>query len=266
MIRRLCPLSWRAPLLAAMLVVAVGLVPAPAAAQDVLVFAAASLKNALDDIGALYQKASGHKVTASYAASSVLAKQVENGAPADVFISADVDWVDYLDQRKLIKPETRINLLGNRLVLVAPKAEAAPLAITNGFPLAQRLGTGRLAVGDPAHVPAGKYARAALEHLGVWSSVADRLAPAASVREALALVSRGEAPFGIVYQTDAGVDPGVAIVGTFPADSYPPVIYPGAIVAGSENPNAVTFLGFLGGPSARSVFEHYGFTVLATPK
>jgi molybdate transport system substrate-binding protein len=262
------PLSWRGPLLAALLVAAAGvLAPVPAAAQDVLVFAAASLKNALDDIGGLYQKASGHKVTVSYAASSVLAKQVENGAPADVFLSADLDWLDYLAGHQLIKPETRINLLGNRLVLIAPKAEATPVAIADGFPLAERLGaSGRLAVGDPAHVPAGKYARAALEHLGVWASVADRLAPAASVREALALVSRGEAPLGIVYETDARVDPGVVIVGTFPEDSHPPVIYPGAIVATSDNPNAVTFLGFLRAPSAVSVFEHYGFTVLAPQK
>ncbi len=195
---------------------------APASAQDqkLVIFAAASLKDALDEVNTAYQHEKGQETATSYAASSTLAKQIEAAAPADVFISADLDWMDYLAKRNLIKPETRANLLGNRLVLIAPADSAAKLGIAPNFPLAQALGNGRLAIADPNGVPAGRYGKAALESLGVWSSVADRLAPAENVRATLLLVSRGEAPLGIVYQTDANSDKGVKIVGTFPAE-YP---------------------------------------------
>src|SRR5215475_6101268 len=193
-------------LLASTLLIFVGAAwSTPASAQDgkLVVFAAASLKDALDEVNAGYRREKGQETATSYAASSTLAKQIEAAAPADVFISADLDWMDYLAKKNLIKPETRANLLGNRLVLIAPVNSAAKLGIAPNFPLAQALGNGRLAIADPNGVPAGRYAKTALESLGVWSSVADRLAPAENVRATLALVSRGEAPLGIVYQTDA---------------------------------------------------------------
>src|SRR5580700_1944110 len=208
----------------------------PAWADDVLFFAAASLKNALDAIDDQYQKDTGKHVIVSLAASSMLAKQIESGAPADIFISADLDWMDYLAERKLIKPETRKNLVGNTLVLVAPANSTVTLTIASNFPLAQTLGSERLAMADPRAVPAGKYGQAALEKLGVWSSVAGKVAAAENVRATLLLVARGEAPLGIVYATDALADKSVKIVGEFPADSHPPVIYPIAAVAGSSNP------------------------------
>ena len=191
-----------------LLVLSAALVAERAAAQgrDVLVFAAASLKNALDDANAEYQKQTGRKVVVSYGASPTLAKQIEAAAPADVLIAADLDWMDYLAQRRLIKPETRRNLLGNRLVLISPSGAQQDVKIVNGFPLANLLGTGRLAMADPDSVPAGKYGKAALEHLGVWSSVQARIARAENARAALALVSRAEAPLGIVYQTDAAAE------------------------------------------------------------
>lgn len=235
---------------------------ADAPSADLVVFAAASLKNALDDIDTLYTKETGGRAKVSYAASSVLAKQIEAGAPADVFVSADLDWMDYLEQRKLIKPGTRVNLLANRIVLIAPAASPVTLTIAPNFPLAQALGTGRLAMGDPAGVPAGKYGKAALEALGVWSSVASRLAPAENVRAALLLVSRGETPLGIVYQTDAVADQGVKIVGSFPADCHPPITYPLAIVQRSTNPASTGYVAFLRSPATRQSFEKQGFTVL----
>jgi len=231
-----------------------------ALAKDVVVFAAASLKNALDDASTAYQKDTGTKVLISYAASSTLARQIENGAPADLFISADLDWLDYLQQRKLIKPETRLTLLGNKLALIASASSTAKVAIGPGFPLANLLGDERLAIADPGAVPAGKYAKSALEKLGVWSAVASRLAPAEDVRAALLLVSRGEARLGIVYATDAAADPGVRIVGTFPDDSHPPIVYPAGEVAGSANPAATAFLDFLKSERARPFFERQGFT------
>src|SRR5215813_12696333 len=237
-------------------------VPASAQAESLIVFAAASLKDALDEVNAAYQREKGQEAAASYAASSTLAKQIEAAAPADVFISADLDWMDYLAKKNLIKPETRANLLGNRLVLIAPVNSAAKLGIAPNFPLAQALGNGRLAIADPNGVPAGRYGKAALESLGVWSSVADRLAPAENVRATLALVSRGEAPLGIVYQTDANSDKGVKIVGTFPEDTHPPIIYPIAVVRSSTNRGAPAYLTFLKSPVARPIFEKQGFTVL----
>jgi molybdate transport system substrate-binding protein len=237
-------------------------VPAPAQAQKLFVFAAASLKDALDEANAIYQREKGQDTATSYAASSTLAKQIEAAAPADVFISADLDWMDYLAKRNLIKPETRANLLGNRLVLIAPVNSGGKLSIAPNFPLAQALGDGRLAIADPNGVPAGRYGKAALESLGVWSSVADRLAPAENVRATMALVSRGEAPLGIVYQTDANSDKGVQIVGTFPENTHPPIIYPIAVVTTSTNPGASGYVAFLKSSAARPIFEKHGFTVL----
>jgi molybdate transport system substrate-binding protein len=213
-------------------------------------------------VNAAYQREKGQETATSYAASSTLAKQIEAAAPADVFISADLDWMDYLAKKNLIKPETRANLLANRLVLIAPADSAAKLGIVPNFPLAQALGNGRLAIADPNGVPAGRYGKAALESLGVWSSVADRLAPAENVRATLALVSRGEAPLGIVYQTDAASDKAVKIVGTFPQDTHPPIIYPIAVVTSSTNRGAPVYIAFLKSPAARPIFEKQGFTVL----
>lgn len=247
----------------------------PARAEDgtggVLVFAAASLKNALDEAMAGYKDATGKAATASYAASSALAKQIEQGAPADLFISADLAWMDYLQERKLIATDSRGNLLGNSLVLVAAKdggAATSEVAIGPGFDLAGLLGAdGRLAVGEVRSVPAGKYAKAALEKLGAWSGVEGRLAQAESVRAALALVSRGEAPLGIVYRTDAAADPNVTIVGTFPEDSHPAIIYPAAVTAEpSDAAAAQAFLAWLRtAPAAKAAFEKQGFTFIGAP-
>jgi len=250
----------RRRLLAALAVI-FGLVAA-APAHAVVVFAAASLKNALDAVAAQYRSDTGRQVTLSYAASSTLAKQIEAGAPADIFISADLDWMNYLGQRGLLKSGSRVDLLGNRLVLIAPADSKAALAIAAGFPLAAALGEGRLAMADPAAVPAGKYGKAALEALGVWPAVKDRIAVAENVRAALLLVARGEAPLGIVYATDAAVEPGVKIVATFPADTHPPIIYPMAIAASSAEPEAGVFAAYLEGPTAKAIFEKQGFAVL----
>ena len=237
-------------------------VAASAQNAKLVIFAAASLKDALDQVNAAFQHEKGQETATSYAASSTLAKQIEAAAPADVFISADLDWMDYLAKRNLVKLETRANLLGNRLVLIAPVNSAVQLAIGLNFPLAPALGNGRLAIADPNSVPAGKYGKAALEALGAWSSVADRLAPAENVRATLALVSRGETPLGIVYQTDADSDKRVKIVSTFPENTHPPIIYPIAVVASSTNPAALGYLAYLKSPTARSIFEKQGFTVL----
>jgi molybdate transport system substrate-binding protein len=232
-------------------------------AQDVLVFAAASLTNALDQAVRLFEQRGGTGTKISYAASSTLAKQIEAGAPADVFISADLDWMDYLEQRHLIKPATRENLLGNRLVLIAPADSNLKIEIKPGMNLAGLIGGGRLAMADPGTVPAGKYGKAALEKLGVWSSVNGKVAPAENVRAALLFVSRREAPLGIVYATDAAADQRVKVVGVFPEDTHPPIIYPAALTADSKNPKAPQLLEFLGSSAARPVFEKEGFTVLA---
>jgi molybdate transport system substrate-binding protein len=246
-------LGWAAGILAATVSAA------PAAAEDkVTVFAAASMKNALDNAN----KTWGHEVTVSYAASSALAKQIENGAPADVFISADLDWMNYLSDRKLVKEETRTNWLGNRIVLVAAKEAAKPVEIKPGFDLAGLLGNGKLAMGEPSSVPAGKYGKAALEKLGVWSAVEKNVASAESVRAALALVSPGEAPYGIVYQTDAAADPGVGVVGKFPEDTHPPIIYPIAVLTEAKSPEAASYVDYLKSAKAAAFFEKEGFTVL----
>ncbi len=233
----------------------------PAAAQDLLVFAAASLKNALDEADAAYQRQGGAKVAASYAASGALAKQLGNGAPADVFISADLAWMAYVQGKGLIQPASRASFLGNRLVLVGPATSATAVEIGPGFPLASLLGGGRLAMGDPQSVPAGKYGQQALLQLGVWDQVKDRTALTDNVRAALALVSRGEAPYGIVYETDVRADPGTKVVGAFPDGSYPPVVYPIALTA-SAKPEAAAYVAWLRSPAARPFFEKQGFSVL----
>ena len=228
------------------------------------VFAAASLKESLDEAATAYQKATGQPVRVSYAASSALARQIEQGAPADVFLSADLDWMDYLEQRKLVDAQSRRNLLGNTLVLVAPtKGDTSPLALRNGVDLLPRLGKqGRLALALTASVPAGKYAKAAFESLGVWKALQPRVAEAESVRAALMLVARGEAPLGVVYGSDAKAEPDVRVVATFPADSHPPVIYPVARIATSRHPQAAAFTRWLDTPAATEIFKRHGFKVL----
>ena len=242
---------------------------AVAAAGPVVVFAAASLKNALDAIAARWQATTGGPVTISYAATSTLAKQIDNGAPADIFISADRRWMDYLQERTLIATKSRIDLLGNSLVLIAPAdsplGRKRPVSIAPGFPLAALLGDGRLAMADPNSVPAGIYGKAALTTLGVWAAVADRIAAAENVRAALLLVARGEAPLGIVYKTDAHAEPMVKIVATFPAASHPPIVYPMALTR-SARPRAAAFAQYLRGAAARALFEAQGFTVLDTAR
>ena len=243
--------------------------PTPAAqgaGRDVLVFAAASLKTALDEIASAWARESGGgRAVVSYAASSALAKQIEQGAPADLFASADLDWMDYAQARGLIRPETRVSLLGNRLVLVAPRDAALSLDLAPGLDLAAALGSGRLAMAHVEAVPAGKYGKAALERLGAWAGVKDRIAQAENVRAALLLVSRGEAPLGIVYRTDAAADPQVRIVATFPEGSHPPIVYPVALTTASASPDAAGLLAFLRGPAARAAFERQGFMVLNRP-
>ncbi|MEK1932935.1 MAG: molybdate ABC transporter substrate-binding protein [Pararhizobium sp.] len=247
---------------AAVWIGAVPLAQPAAAAEKVTVFAAASLKNALDAVNAAWRKEAGKETTVSYAASSALAKQIEAGAPADVFISADLAWMDYVGEKKLIKEDTRANLLGNRIVLVTGKQDAAPVDIKQGFDLKGLLGDEKLAMGAVDSVPAGKYGKAALEKLGVWSSVEKNVAGGENVRAALLLVSKGEAPYGIVYKTDAAADIGVTVVGTFPEDSHPPIVYPISITAESKNPDAAAYVEFVKSAEAAALFEAQGFTVL----
>jgi molybdate transport system substrate-binding protein len=242
--------------------VATTLAPTQAQRGDLVIFAAASLKSALDAVNAEWQKETGKKASISYGASSALAKQIEQGAPAHMFVSADLDWMDYVAGKKLIKSETRSNLLGNRIVLIAPKDKATPVEIKSGFNLAAVLGDGRLSMASVDSVPAGKYGKAALEKLGAWASVSGKIAQAENVRAALLLVSRGEAPAGIVYQTDAAADPNVKIIGTFPQDTHSPIIYPIALTAGPSHPDADGFLAFIKSAKARPLFEAQGFMVL----
>ena len=235
--------------------------PLPAAdtpKQELLVFAAASLTNVLDEIGTTYAQQTGQPVKFSYAASSALARQLEAGARADVFFSADLEWMDYVQARTLIDRSTRRNVLGNRLVLVAPADSRVELKIAPGFALAPTLGKGRLATGDPDTVPVGKYARSALTSLGVWNDVADKLVRADNVRSALAFIARGETPLGVVYETDANVEKRVRIVDFFPADSHPPIVYPVAVTA-QARPAARQFVEFLQSAAAREAFKKYGF-------
>ncbi|MVT51206.1 molybdate ABC transporter substrate-binding protein [Bradyrhizobium yuanmingense] len=248
-------------------VILAGTAVAPAEAEDktITVFAAASIKNALDEIDATYTARTGVKFSVSYAASSVLAKQIEQGAPADVFVSADTDWMDYAIAKKTINEPSRVNLLGNSIVLIAPKdSKIDSVTIAPGFDLAKLAGDGRIATGDVKSVPAGKYAKAALEKLGAWQAAESKFAMAESVRAALTLVARGEAVLGIVYSTDAKVEPGVKIVGTFPPDSHPAIIYPVAATS-TAKPEANDYLAFLRSAAAKAILEKYGFKFLISP-
>lgn len=242
---------------------AFAVVPSAQAQEKVTVFAAASLKNALDAVNAACEAEVGEAATVSYAASSALAKQIEEGAPADVFMSADLDWMKYLSDKNLINKDTEVQLLGNKIVLVAPADSKAETKIEKGFDLAGLIGDGKLAMGDFKAVPAGKYGKAALESLGVWASVEGKVAQAENVRAALKLVATGEAALGIVYQTDANAEKGVKVIGTFPEDSHPPIIYPVAQTAGSKDAETPKFLACLKSAKATELFEGQGFTVLA---
>lgn len=238
--------------------------PASLSAADlqqpkILVFAAASLADAMREASASYEETAHVTVKSSFDSSSVLARQIEAGAPADVFFSADTKWMDYLQSRNLIQAASRKNLLGNRLVLIAPAQSDIHLKIAPHFPLAAALGTGKLAAGDPDSVPAGIYARSALTQLGVWDQVAARLARAENVRVALLYVARGEAPLGIVYASDALADNGVRVVDTFPADTHEPIVYPIALTTSAKS-QAAAFVAYLAGPQAHSIFVKYGFT------
>ena len=236
---------------------------ARAQASGLVIFAAASLKNALDEIAGGWAKDTGKPMPRiSYAASSALAKQLEQGAPADLFISADLDWMDYVAKKDLIKVDTRVNLLGNKIVLIAPKDSKTIVEVKQGFDLAKALAGGKLAMGNVDAVPAGKYGKAALEKLGAWGGVKDKVAQAENVRAALLLVARGEAPLGIVYATDAAAEPNVKIVGSFPEDSHPPIIYPAAVTKEAKSAYAKPFLDYLKTIQARPAFERQGFTVL----
>jgi molybdate transport system substrate-binding protein len=247
------------------LAAATALAPVMASAQSdgMVVFAAASLKNALDEIAIGWSKeASRPKPKISFAASSTLARQMEQGAPADLFISADLAWMDYVAKKNLIRADTRVNLLGNRIVLIAPRDSKVSVEVRQGFDLARALAGGKLAMGNVDAVPAGKYGKAALEKLGAWDGVKDKIAQAENVRAALLLVSRAEAVLGIVYSTDAAADPNVRIVATFPADSHPPIIYPAAVTKDARSADAGPFLDYLKSAKARPAFETQGFTVL----
>ena len=238
----------------------------PLAAQEsITVFAAASLKNALDDANAAYTKTTGIKVVASYAASSALAKQIEGDAPADVFISADLQWMDYVAQKNMIKPDSRVNLLGNKLVLIAPAdSKLDKVIIAKPFDIAKLAGDGRIAVADVKAVPAGLYAKAALGSLDGWTAAEPKLAMAENVRATLAFVARGETPVGIVYETDAKVEPKVKIVGVFTEGSHPAIVYPVAATMAAKA-DAGKYLNFLRGAESKAIFEKYGFSFLVKP-
>lgn len=247
----------------AALLAALAVLPVTARAEQITVFAAASMANALAEIEQGFEAATGHDLTVSLAGSSALARQIQQGAPADIFISASTDWMDAIEADGLVEPGTRFDLLGNTLVLVAHGTEAAPVEIGAGFDLAGLVGEGRLAMALVDAVPAGVYGKAALESLGIWEAVAPRVAQSDNVRAALALVAAGEAPYGIVYATDAAAEDNVTIVGTFPADSHPPIVYPAADLATRDTEAEAAFLAYLRGPEARAAFERQGFTFLA---
>jgi molybdate transport system substrate-binding protein len=243
---------------------AIGGAPASAAeanTQSLTVFAAASLTDAMQELGDGFTRETSIPVRFSFASSAALARQIENGAPADIFFSADLEWMDYLQSRHLIQRDTRHDVLGNRLVLIAPADSKIQLKIEQKFPLAAALGKGRLATGDPDSVPAGRYAHEALTTLGVWNGVVDRLVRADSVRSALAFVDRGEAPLGIVYETDALIDKHVRVVDVFPANSHLPIVYPIAMTSAAK-PEAARFVAYIRGRAAEAVFKAYGFLPL----
>ncbi len=231
-------------------------------ADGLTVFAAASLKNAMDEVAAGFEHETGHGAAMSLAGSSALARQIRHGAPADIFISANPGWMDVLEREGLIDPASRFDLLGNRLVLIAHGRKAPPVRVTPGLDFDALLGGGRLAMTLVDAVPAGIYGKAALEWLDAWEALAPRVAQADNVRAALALVASGEAPLGIVYSTDAAADDNVTVIGTFPADAHPPIVYPAAAVSASRHPLNRRFLAWLRGPSAHRAFERQGFLLI----
>ncbi|UIJ71461.1 molybdate ABC transporter substrate-binding protein [Aurantimonas sp. HBX-1] len=247
---------------AGLLAFGLAMAPMPAAADEVVVFAAASLTTALDRIAAEWAAATTHTAVISYAGSSALARQIQQGAPADIFISASIDWMDAVADSGDLRAGTRRDLLGNTLVLIAHGRDAAPVTVDASLDLAGTLGDGRLAMALVDAVPAGIYGKAALTSLGLWDGVAARVAQTDNVRAALALVARNEAPLGIVYATDAAAEDDVSIVGTFPAESHAPIVYPAAITAESRSPAAQEFLDYLGSEAARAIWEAEGFTVI----
>jgi molybdate transport system substrate-binding protein len=232
----------------------------PARADGLTVFAAASLTDALKDVDTLWQQQGHSKIRFSFAASSMLARQIDQGAPANLFASADQQWMDWVQTRKLIADKTRRTMLGNRLVLIMPSDAVRPVTIERGIDLLALLGpNGRLATGDPANVPVGIYAKQALTKLGLWEAIEPHLARTEDVRAALLLVSRGEAPAGIVYSTDAAVSQGVAVAGVFPADLHDPITYPFAVTRAGDTAEARAFMAFLAGPMAAEAFHRRGF-------
>ena len=235
------------------------LAPSLAAAAQVTVFAAASLKESLDEAARAYERASGDRVVVSYAGSNALARQVAHGAPADLFFSADPDWIEYLERRALAVPGSRRDLLSNELVLVAPASSRVALRLVPGVDLTAPRGDRRLAIANPEAVPAGKYAKRSLTVLGAWAGVSKRLAPTDNVRAALLLVARGEAPLGIVYRSDALVEPRVKIVDAFPRETHSPIVYPLVRLRHGTSPSAEKFADYLGSPEARGIFERHGF-------
>lgn len=240
-----------------------GIIVTATAGEDVIVFAAASTTNALAKIVHLYELKGLGRVKTSFASSSTLAKQIQNGAPADVFISANKKWMDFLEKKGAVKKDSRFDLLGNRLVLIAPiKSSLKTIEIKKGLNLISYLGKdGRLSIGDPDHVPAGMYGKKALETLEIWNQVRDRLAPMKDVRAALVMVERFETPLGLVYATDASISIKVRVIGTFPADSHPPIVYPAAIASGGKTESGEAFFQHIKTPEARSIFLKYGFEV-----
>lgn len=249
----------------ALLTIAVAFFAGPLSAAEqirpVAVFAAASLTDAVTEVGAAFTKETGIPVKSSFAASSALARQIESGAPVGVFFSADEEWMDYLQKKRLLIPGTRRDVLANKLVLIAPADSTAKVRITSGPALLAALGSAHIATGDPDSVPVGKYAKTALIKLGVWNQVQGQLVRAENVRSALAFVARGEAPFGIVYLTDANVEKKVRLLDAFPQDSHPPIRYPIAAVA-TANDNERRFVTFVSGQTAATIFEKYGFTLV----
>lgn len=236
--------------------------PAFADEAKLTIFAAASLKTALDKVSAAWTVDSKQETSISYGASSALAKQIESGAPADVFISADTTWMTYLSEKKLVAADKVDNVLGNEIVLIAPGDSKIEAKLEKGVDISALVGDGKLAMADVKAVPAGKYGKASLETLGAWAAVESKVAQAENVRAALKLVATGEAALGIVYVTDARAEPAVRVVATFPADSHPPVIYPASVIAASKNPSAANFVAFLRSPKTTDIFKAQGFTVL----
>ena len=234
----------------------------PAAdSPKVTIFAAASTTNAVNDIVAAFKKQTGVDVTPSYASSSTLAKQIDQGAPASVYISADEDWMNFLAKKNLVDPSSRRDLLGNRLVIIAPASSKLTKIEDVKSEIVGALGTGKITTGDPDHVPVGKYAKASMQKLGIWNDLEPKMARASDVRGALALVERGEAALGVVYSTDAAIGKNIKIVGVFPLDSYPKIVYPVAMIKSNDSPDAKKFFEFLIGPEAKAIFEKYGFSV-----